>query len=210
MTKGMVSVVEYMLKTRDREALIDEVVDQTMEIVGQFGGKNITDFLATYRNEMQQRDVHDLKQISSFKRVVEPGIRERVIEIQKEHATWAESKKALLAEFMLEDVLRMTRHKLMMWIEKKGKNLCASGVYAEFDQKYNRLPSVDQRVLDGDKVLLFLKVVDAKDQRELGSFLEDETQPNGLVADWAVVKKACSRLDKHRQWQEETNMENRQ
>ena len=61
LTKGMVSVVEYMLKTRDREALIDEVVDQTMEIVGQFGGKNITDFLATYGNEMQQRDVHDLK-----------------------------------------------------------------------------------------------------------------------------------------------------
>ena len=55
----MVSVVEYMLKMRDREGLID--------IVGRFGGKNITDFLATYRNEMRQRDIQDLKQISSFK-----------------------------------------------------------------------------------------------------------------------------------------------
>ena len=61
LTKGMVSVVEYMLKMRDREALIDKAVDRTVEIVGRFGGKNITDFLATYRNEMQQRDIQDLK-----------------------------------------------------------------------------------------------------------------------------------------------------
>ena len=85
-----------------------------------------------------------MKQIFSFKRVVELGIRERIIEIQNEHATWAEFEKALLAEFMLEDASRMTQHTLMTWIKKKGKNLCASGVYAEFDQKYNRLPSVDQ------------------------------------------------------------------
>jgi hypothetical protein len=83
-------------------------------------------------------------------------------------------------------------------------------VYAEFDQKYNRLPSADQRILDGDKVLLFLKAVDTKDRRELGSHLEDETQPNGLVADWAAVKKACSRLDKHQQWLEEADVESTQ
>ena len=77
----MVSVVEYMLKMRDREALIDKVVDRTVEIAGWFGGKNITNFLATYRNEMQQRDIQDLKQISNFKRVVEQGIRECIIEI---------------------------------------------------------------------------------------------------------------------------------
>ena len=65
----------------------------------------------------------------------------------------------------------------MTWIEKKGKNLCASGVYAEFDQKYNRFPSVDQRVLDRDKVLLFLNAVDAKDRRELGIFSEEGLQP---------------------------------
>ena len=63
----MVSVVEYMLKARGRETLIDNVVDRTVEIVGRFGGKNITDFLATYQNEMQQRDIQDLRQISSFK-----------------------------------------------------------------------------------------------------------------------------------------------
>ena len=74
-----------------------------MEIAERFGGKNITDFLDTYWNEMQQRDIPDLKKNSSFKRVVELGIRKRVIEIQNEHATWAEYGKALLAEYMLED-----------------------------------------------------------------------------------------------------------
>ena len=70
-------------------------------------------------------DIQDLKQISYFKRVVEPGIRESVIEIQNEQATWVEFEKALLAEYMLEDASQMTRHTLMTWIEKKGKNLCA-------------------------------------------------------------------------------------
>ena len=88
----------------------------------------------------------------------------RVIEIQNEHATWVEFEMALLTEFMLEGASRMSRHMLMTWIEKKGKKLCASGVYAEFEQKYNRVPSLDQRVLDGDKVLLFLKVVYARDR----------------------------------------------
>jgi hypothetical protein len=81
MTKGMMQIVELMLKARDREALIDKAVDRTVQITGRFDGKNITKFLATYRNEMQQRDVQDQTQITSFKRVVEPQVRERIIEI---------------------------------------------------------------------------------------------------------------------------------
>ena len=34
LTKGMVSIVEFMLKAGDRETLIDKAVDQTMEIAG--------------------------------------------------------------------------------------------------------------------------------------------------------------------------------
>jgi hypothetical protein len=113
LTKGMVSVMEFMLKVRHREALIDKAVDKTVVIAGRFGGKNITDFLITYRNKMQQRDVNDLKQISSLKRVVELGIRERIMEIQNEHATWAQFEKALLAEYMLEDASRMTQYTLI-------------------------------------------------------------------------------------------------
>ena len=76
--------------------------------------------------------------------MVEPGIRESVMKIENEHATWAEFEKALLVEYILEEVSRMSRHTPMIWIEKKGKNLCASVVYVDFDQKYNRLLCVDQ------------------------------------------------------------------
>jgi hypothetical protein len=72
---------------------------------------------------------------------------------------------------------------------------------------YDRLPSADRRLLDGDKVLLFLKAVNVKDRRELGSLLEDETQPKGLVADRAAMKKACNRLDKRQQWLEDADSE---
>ena len=41
LTKGMVSVVEYVLKTRDREALIDKAIDRTMDIARRFGGMNM-------------------------------------------------------------------------------------------------------------------------------------------------------------------------
>jgi hypothetical protein len=55
-----------------------------------------------------------------------------------------EFEKALLAEYMNEDTLRMTWHILMNWIEKKGRNMCELGVYAKFKQKYKQLPSADQ------------------------------------------------------------------
>ena len=45
-----------------------------------------------------------------------------------------------------------------------------------------------------------------KDRRELGTLLEDDTQANGLVADWVAVKRACNRLDKHRQWVDDTDL----
>jgi ferritin len=51
--KGMVSITKFMPKERDRETLIDKAIGQIVEIVGQFKAKSTTDFLATYRNEMQ-------------------------------------------------------------------------------------------------------------------------------------------------------------
>jgi hypothetical protein len=37
---------------------------------------------------------------------------------------------------MLDDTSRMTRHALISWIDKKGKNLSVSGVYTEYDRMY--------------------------------------------------------------------------
>mgnify|MGYP000300034904 CR=1 FL=1 len=47
------------------------------------------------------------------------------------------------------------------------------------------------------KVFLFLKAIDIKEWRDLGLLLENE---DGLISDWAAVKRACGRFDKCRQW----------
>ena len=101
---------------------------------------------------------------------------------------WSELEKALLPEFVTKDSLRMTRHILMKWIEKKNKKMSAPRVYDKFDQVFSRLPAMDQVVLEEEKTLYFLKPVDAKDRRELEKLLEDDTQENGLLIAWIVVK----------------------
>ena len=53
----LVAIVEHMMRAHDNDARLDTAIDQTIEIVGQFGGRNITDFLTIYKTEMQQRVV---------------------------------------------------------------------------------------------------------------------------------------------------------
>ena len=40
----------------------------------------------------------------------------------------------------------------------------------------------------------------------MGTLLEDDTQENELVADWTTVKRAWNRLDKRRQWVDDTDL----
>ena len=77
----LVAIVHHIMWAWDNDASLDKAVDRTIEIAGQFGGRKITDFLATYKMEMQQRDVIEEKQISSFKRVVAIGLEGHIREI---------------------------------------------------------------------------------------------------------------------------------
>ena len=185
---------------------MEKAVDRVVELEGQFDGRNVTKFLDKYRREMNQRDMSEARQIATFKRVVTNNVQKRVIELQEGKITWSEFEKKILEEFVTEDSTRMTRHALMKWREKKNKKMSASRVYDEFDQMFSRLPNTDQVLLEEDKTLYFLKAVDMKNRRELGTLLEDDTQANGLVADWIVVKRACNRLDKRRQWVDDTDL----
>ena len=117
----LVAIVEHMMRARDNDASLDKAIDRTIEIAGHFVRRNITDFLATYQTEMQQRDVIEEKQISSFKRVVVIGLQGRIREIQATQTTWVGFERALLAEYMLEDASRMTRHTLMNGSRRRGR-----------------------------------------------------------------------------------------
>ena len=52
-------------------------------------------------------------------------------------------------------------------------------------------------MLNTNKVLLFLKFVDTLDREKVGLLLETN---EGLMTDWAVVKRVCGRFDKRREW----------
>ena len=106
--------------------------------------RNMTMFLDAYKREMNQRDMSEARQITSFKRVAANNIQRRVIELQEGKTTWSDFEKAILAEFATEDLSRMTRHVLMKWIKKKNKRMSASRVYDEFDQMFGLLPATDQ------------------------------------------------------------------
>ena len=99
----LAAIVEHMVRAHDNDARLDKAINQTIEIMGQFGGRNITDFLTIYKIEMQQRDVIEEKQISSFKRVVAIGLEGHIRQIQATQTTWVEFERARLAEYMLED-----------------------------------------------------------------------------------------------------------
>ena len=55
----------------------------------------------------------------------------------------------------------------MDWVESTNKELSASATLHEFEQRFDRLPALDQTVLDSSKVLLFIKSVDVDDRRDL-------------------------------------------
>ena len=72
-------------------------------------------FVATYKMEMQQRDVIEEKKISSFKRVMAIGLQGRIREILAAQMAWVGFERVVLAKYMLEDASRMTEshHTLM-------------------------------------------------------------------------------------------------
>jgi hypothetical protein len=90
----------------------------------------------------------------------------------------------------------------MEWVETPGKGRNASALLREFEERFARLLALDRTVLDRSCVLLFVKLVDARDQEKIGLLLETD---DGLTADWAVVKRFSGRFDKQCNWAE-TNL----
>ena len=47
-------IVEHIMRSCYNDAGLNKAIERTVEIAGQFGGRNITDFLVIYKIEMQQ------------------------------------------------------------------------------------------------------------------------------------------------------------
>ena len=77
------AIFEQMMRCRDNDASVEKVVECVVEVARQCDGRNITEFLDAYKREMNQRDVSEARQISSFKRVAANNVQRRVIKLQE-------------------------------------------------------------------------------------------------------------------------------
>ena len=70
-------------------------------------------------------------------------------------------------------------------------------LHQEFKNCFTRLSTLDRTVLDTSKILLFIKVVDARDREKVDLLLETD---NELTTDWVAVKRVYNCFDKRREW----------
>ena len=201
LAQAMTRMMDQMLQERDNVAGLDAAIDRIVDTNGCFDGRNVTRYLETYKTEMRKKGIPTTKQVTSFSRIVTSSLYSRVLELQETNPEWSSFERSLLEEYGFGDSSRMTKKDLMDWVESSNKELSASATLHEFEQRFDRLPALDKTILDSNKVLLFIKSVDEKDRRDLGLLLEND---EGLISDWAAVKRACGRFDKRRQWDNET------
>ena len=195
----MCTMMERMMREQGMMASIDKAVDNILARVGIFEGMNLTRFLKIYNEEMLKRGVSEAAKINGFSRVATIGLQERIQELQREHHTWANFERALLNEYNLNDMSRMTRRAFMDWVES-DKHFSVLEVLKEFSERFDQLNIRDRNILMTDKVILFLQATNIKDRKDLGILLEDQNNPSGLTDDWEEVKRACVHFSKRKVW----------
>jgi hypothetical protein len=81
-----------------------------------------------------------------------------------------------------------------------NKGLKVIEVFFEFEDRFRILSTRDQALFVADKVVLFLRAVDVRDQYELETLLKDVTIDSGLTDDWEIVKTGVTQFTKRHQW----------
>ena len=73
-------------------------------------------------------------------------------------------------------------------------------VFWAFETRFGRFSARDQAILTPDKVIMFLQVVDVRDQKDLGVLLDDTTTESGLTDTWENVRDIVARYTMRGQW----------
>ena len=200
LAQAIAIAVNRLVSAREGASTLDRAIESIVGTMGRFGGKNATSYLEAYRAEMVMRDIPEDKRLAGFPRVATPGIHAELLEVQAGCRTWEEFEGRLLEKYGLDDALRLSKQKFMDWVETLGKGRNALVLLREFEERFARLSVLDRTVLDMSRVLLLVKVVDARDRDQVGLLLEMDEE---LMVDSAGVKRACARFDKRREWDEE-------
>ena len=106
----------------------------------------------------------------------------------------------LKTTFAIEDSSKATRRGFEDWVETPNKGLKVLDVFSALENWFGRLSARDQAILTPDKVIMFLQVVDVRDQKDLGVLLDDTTTESGLTDTWENVRDIVARYTMRGQW----------
>ena len=187
LAQRMARMMDQMLQARDNVAGLDIAINRIVDDNGCFEGKDVPWCLEPYKIEMRKKGIPMERQVASFSRIVTSSLYSRVLELQEANLEWSSFEQSLLEEYGFGGSSRMTKKDLMDWVDSTNKELNASAMLHEFEQRFDCLPALDQTILDSSKVLLFIKSVDVKDRRDLELLLEND---EGLISNWAALKRA--------------------
>jgi hypothetical protein len=155
---------------------------------------------------MHLRGIPIPTRLVAFERVVVNNLHTRILALVAASTTWEVFERQWISDYAIKDSTRMTQRDLNARVESTRKNMSTSAICNESERRFARLSALDQVLLTSAKVLVFLKAVDSQYRETLGALLEDVSGPNGLNADWAEVKKICSRFNMRRQWRGDTRV----
>ena len=120
-------------------------------------------------------------QVTSFNRVATDGLQGRIHDIRQQYPTWVAFEEALKSIYAIEDSSKATRRGFEDWVETLDKGLKVLDVFLAFENRFGRFSARDQAIFVPDKVIMFLRVVDVRDRKDLGVLLEDTTTESGLT-----------------------------
>ncbi len=167
--------------------------------IGKFDGRNITNFLKSYVWEMEVHEVSGNRMRQAFSLAVIPEIRERVEEIQAraDVTSWAAFAERMRYEYCHGDSERMTMRIFRDWVEQRpGKNSTPTELVRNFERKFNQLTLAERRLLDVEKVELFMQAADGALVNKLFPLVVDRDTERGLTNDWRRVEEAVNLVDK--------------
>jgi hypothetical protein len=94
--------------------------------------------------------------------------------------------------YAMKDSSKVTWRSFEDWVEPPNKGLKVIEVFSEFQSRFVMLSAHDQALLVADKVVMFLRAVDIRDQYELRTLLENVTTDSGLTDDWETVRSGVT------------------
>ncbi|KAL3682680.1 hypothetical protein R1sor_000702 [Riccia sorocarpa] len=185
-----------------KESKATEALRTVVGNLDQFDGKDISKFLRMYKKQMEMYRVPDGEMIRTFELAVILELKGDVRGLMSQaRSDWEQFARLMREHYFSEDSERVTK-KLFLEVELPDKELFATALLKEFDNKFSLLTRVEMMMLEDSKTELFLKAADLELQEKLEMRLEDSQAEGGLTTDWRRVQDAVELLENLKQRKE--------